>query len=145
MDSSMNSPPTPSADTDGGIHRRFATDATLNAPGTNQPPKASGQSSPTDMEKQSAQELEDSQYGGFSGLARRFRARDKEIPGTLNSIKNVFTYSPLMILLVFVPISWAAHFIGKKEIHAREEDPSKKVRFTGAVQFARKCFVSHLS
>lgn len=42
---------------------------------------------------------------------RRFRGTDRKLPTVGESLKNMATHTILNVLFVFVPVSWAVHFV----------------------------------
>ncbi|KAJ7283479.1 hypothetical protein C8J57DRAFT_1292671 [Mycena rebaudengoi] len=64
--------------------------------------------------------------GRIYRMKDRFLRTGKPRVGTLASIKAVCFSSWLNILLVFIPIAWAAHFSNAAQAHEIEEDPEHR-------------------
>lgn len=59
---------------------------------------------------------------------RRFRGKDRKLPTVAQSLKHLATHTILNVLFIFVPISWAVHFV-------KNEDGTP--RFSPATRFSR--------
>jgi len=61
-------------------------------------------------------------------LRQRLKGEGKTIPSVGRSLRNMALQSPLNVLFVCIPLSWAAHFVS---------EPT----FSYEVQFARECLL----